>query len=49
MNIGPLKDDSDAIAETKRRLSIFSSSVDQLIDGAKTSHDDATIEHVAQY
>ena len=48
VNIGPLKDDSDAIAETKRRLSTFSSSVDQLIDGAKTSHDDATIEHVAQ-
>ena len=48
VNIGPLKDDSDAIAETKRRLSIFSSSVDQLIGGAKTSHDDATIEHTAQ-
>ena len=47
VNIGPLKDDSDAIAETKRRLSIFSSSVDQLIGGAKTSHDDATIEHTA--
>ena len=48
VNIGPLKDDSNAIAETKRRLSIFSNSVDQLIGGAKTSHDDATIEHTAQ-
>ena len=48
VNIGPLKDDPDAIAETKRRLSIFSSSVDQLIDSAKTSHDDAAIDHVAQ-
>ena len=48
VNIGPLKDDSDAIAETKRRLSIFSSSVDQLIDGAKTSHDETTVDHVAK-
>ena len=48
VNIGPLKDDPDAIAETKRRLSTFSSSVDQLIEGAKTSHDDETIENVAQ-
>ena len=48
VNIGPLKDDPDAIAETKRRLSTFSSSVDQLIDGAKTSHDYATIEDVAK-
>ena len=48
VNIGPLKDDLDAISETKRRLSTFSSSVDQLIEGAKTSHDDATIDHVAK-
>ena len=48
VNIGPLKEDVAAIAETKRRLSIFRGSVDELIDGAKTSHDDATIEHVAK-
>ena len=48
VNIGPLRDDTGAVEETKRRLSIFSSNVDQLIDGAKTSHDDATIEHAAQ-
>ena len=48
VNIGPLKDDPDAITETKRRLSVFSGNVDQLIDGAKTSHDDATIDYVAQ-
>ena len=47
MNIGPLKDDPGAIAETKRRLSIFSGNVDQLIDGAQSSHNEATIEHVA--
>lgn len=38
VNIGPLKDDPSAIAETKRRLSIFSGNVDQLIDGATTDH-----------
>ena len=48
VNIGPLKDDPSATAETKRRLSIFSGNVDRWIDSAKTSHDDATIEHVAQ-
>ena len=47
VNIGPLKDNPGAIAETKRRLSVFSDSVDQLIEGAKTSHDDTTIDHVA--
>ena len=38
VNIGPLKDDPGAIAETKRRLSLFSSSVDELIEGAKVMH-----------
>ena len=37
VNIGPLKEDADAIAETKLRLSAFSDSVDQLIDGAQSS------------
>ena len=48
VNIGPLKDDLDAIAETKRRLAAFRDSVEKLIEGAKTSHDDATIDHVAK-
>ena len=43
VNIGPLKEDADAIAETKLRLSVFSDSVDQLVEGAKTEHDDTTI------
>ena len=38
VNIGPLKDDLDAIAETKRRLSNLSSSVDELICRAKALH-----------
>ena len=38
VNIGPLKDDPDAIAETKRRLSNLSSSVDELICRAKALH-----------
>ena len=38
-----LKEDADAIAETKLRLSVFSDSVDQLVEGAKTEHDDTTI------
>lgn len=37
VNIGPLKDDPSAISETKRRLSVLSSSVDEMIDGAKSS------------
>ena len=48
VNIGPLKDNPGAIAETKRRLSVFSESVGELIEGAKLSHEDATIEHVAE-
>ena len=37
VNIGPLKEDAPAIEETKRRLAILSESVDQLIDGAKST------------
>ena len=48
VNIGPLKDDPSAVAETKSRLATFSSSVDQLIENAKSSHTGDTIEHVAQ-
>ena len=35
VNIGPLKDDPSAIAETKSCLSVFRESVGQLIEGAK--------------
>ena len=37
VNIGPLEEDAPAIEETKRRLAILSESVDQLIDGAKST------------
>ena len=37
VNIGPLKEDADAMAKTKRRLSVFSGSVNEMIDGAKSS------------
>ena len=49
VNIGPLKDDPNAVAETKLRLSLFTDSVGQLRDGATASQDDATIDHVAQH
>jgi len=32
VNIGPLQDDQDAVAETKRRLTILSESVGELIE-----------------
>ena len=48
VNIGPLKNDPNAVAKTKSRLAVFRESVGELIDGANTSHDDATIDHVAK-
>lgn len=39
VNIGPLKDDPIAIAETKRRLAILSETVGQLIDDTKSTQD----------
>ena len=38
VNIGPLKDAPGAKAETERRLSIFSESVDHVLEGAKVMH-----------
>lgn len=46
--IGPLKDDTGAVSETKWWLPIIGESVDRLTEDVQTSHDDRTIEHVAQ-
>ena len=45
VNIGPLKDDPSAVAETKSRLTVFRESVGELIDGTKPSHNDAKVDH----
>lgn len=48
VNIGPLQDDPGAKEETERRLLVFAESVDRIIQDANSSHDDATIDHVAK-
>ncbi|MCZ0938412.1 MAG: hypothetical protein OXJ55_07230 [Caldilineaceae bacterium] len=38
VNIGPLKDDPSAVAETKSRLAVFSESAGELMGGTKALH-----------